>query len=367
MQCKHFGVCGACNLHDIAYEDQLQTKKDKVSNLIKYENISVFDSPEQNYRARAEFRIWHEGDECSYAMTNMDKNGIITIDECHMVLKPIEDRMWRLLDIIKSSEILKRKLFGVEFLSSTLDDILITMLYHKKLDDEWIFEAKKLEGILGANIIGRSKGQKLVLSRDYITEELDIDGKKYKYIQYDGGFTQPNPAVSEKMIAWAKEKAASVGCGDMLESYCGLGNFTLPLSSCFDKVLATEVSKKSIYNAKENCEINGIKNIDFIRLSSEEMSEALSKSREFNRLKDINLDSYDFSCVLVDPPRAGLDSDTIKLISNIEYIIYISCNPETLSRDLKTLLSTHGIIDGAVFDQFPYTSHIESGVFLKKK
>lgn len=366
MNCKHFGFCGACNLYNLDYEKQLQNKSKKVSELIEYENLTIFDSPKQNYRARAEFRIWHDGDICNYAMTNIDKNGVVNIDECQMVIEPIENRMWKLLDIINSSEILKRKLFGVEFLSSTLDDVLVTMLYHKKLDDDWISEAKELESTLNANIIGRSRGQKIVLSKEYITEELNIDNNIYRYNQYDGGFTQPNPKVNEKMISWAKEKASSVGRGDLLESYCGLGNFTLPLSSCFDKVLATEVSKKSIYNALENCEINDISNIHFIRLSSEELSEALRGEREFNRLKDINLKAFNFSCVLVDPPRAGLDDGTIELISNIQHIIYISCNPETLARDLKILKLSHDVTDGVIFDQFPHTSHIESGVFLRK-
>ncbi len=70
---------------------------------------------------------------------------------------------------------------------------------------------------------------------------------------------------------------------------------------------------------------------------------------------------------MVDPPRAGLDIDTIKLISNIENIIYISCNPETLARDLVGLTQTHKIMQSAIFDQFPHTHHIESGVFLTKK
>lgn len=367
MNCKHFGFCGACNLYNLDYEKQLQDKSKKVSELIEYENLTIFDSPKQNYRARAEFRIWHDGDICNYAMTNIDKNGVVNIDECQMVIGPIENRMWKLLEIINSSEILKRKLFGVEFLSSTLDDVLITMLYHKKLGDEWILEAKELESTLNANIIGRSRGQKIVLSKEYITEELNIDNSIYRYNQYDGGFTQPNPYVNAKMITWAKEKASSVGCGDLLESYCGLGNFTLPLSSCFDKVMATEVSKKSIYNALENCEINDINNIHFIRLSSEELSEALCGEREFNRLKDIDLKAFNFSCVLVDPPRAGLDDSTIELISNIQHIIYISCNPETLARDLKILKLSHDVIDGVIFDQFPHTSHVESGVFLRKK
>ena len=110
-----------------------------------------------------------------------------------------------------------------------------------------------------------------------------------------------------------------------------------------------------------------LRNIEFVRLSSEEMTQALNKEREFRRLKDVDLDSYNFSTVLVDPPRAGLDSDTIGLISNIQNIIYISCNPETLARDLVELSKTHNIKESAIFDQFPHTHHIESGVFLTKK
>jgi tRNA (uracil-5-)-methyltransferase len=71
--------------------------------------------------------------------------------------------------------------------------------------------------------------------------------------------------------------------------------------------------------------------------------------------------------VLVDPPRAGLDENTCKLISQFEKIVYISCNPETLARDVKMLLSTHTVQRVAAFDQFPYTHHLESGVFLVRR
>ena len=151
-----------------------------------------------------------------------------------------------------------------------------------------------------------------------------------------------------------------------MESYCGLGNFTIPLSQYFDKVLATEISKRSIQAAKENCALNSINNIDFVRLSSEEMTEALNQTREFRRLEGIDLWSYNFSTVLVDPPRAGLDEGTIKLISTLETIIYISCNPETLVSNLEQLTKTHKIKKVALFDQFPHTHHIEAGVILER-
>jgi len=93
---------------------------------------------------------------------------------------------------------------------------------------------------------------------------------------------------------------------------------------------------------------------------------AVERKREFRRLKDIDLQSYDFSTIFVDPPRAGLDEGTRKLASRFENIIYISCNPSTLIRDIEALRKSHKIKDLAFFDQFPYTPHLESGVVLQK-
>ncbi len=371
MNCKHFGSCGSCGLYGIEYQEQLKQKEEKVSGLLApfYQGVlEVFDSPTDHYRARAEYRIWHEGDRCDYAMGNIEKKGAINIEECPKVIEPIEKRMWKLLEKINAStEVLKQRLFAVEFLSTTTDECLITMLYHRRLDDVWSAEAKQLEAELNCKIMGRSRKQKVILSDEFVTEKLNIDTKTFTYVQYESGFTQPNPAVNVKMIEWAIKQAKTVGYGDFLESYCGLGNFTLPLSHYFDKVLATEISKRSIHAALENCALNNIENITFARLASEEMTEALNGDREFSRLKDIDLQCYHFSTVLVDPPRAGLDEGTIELISNIENIIYISCNPETLARDLETLVQTHDVVEAAMYDQFPHTTHVESGVFLRKK
>jgi len=371
LTCKHFGTCGSCGLYDTSYDAQLKEKEQRVSALLNpfyTQKLEIFNSPSSHYRARAEFRIWHEGERCDYAMGNISKDGAINIEECPKVIEPIEKRMWKLLDKINDSgEVLKRKLFSVEFLATTTDECLVTMLYHRKLDDEWSEEAKALESILECKVMGRSRKQKVILSDEFVTEKLHIDGKTFIYVQYESGFTQPNPVVNVKMIEWAIKQARKVGHGDFLEAYCGLGNFTLPLSHYFNKVLATEISKRSIHAALENCALNHIDNITFARLASEEMTEALNGVREFSRLRDIDLKSYDFSTVLVDPPRAGLDEGTIALISEIENIIYISCNPETLARDLETLTQTHEVKEAAIYDQFPHTEHVESGVFLVKR
>ncbi|EPF6781060.1 tRNA (uridine(54)-C5)-methyltransferase TrmA, partial [Acinetobacter baumannii] len=108
--------------------------------------------------------------------------------------------------------------------------------------------------------------------------------------------------------------------------------------------------------------------IQVARLSAEEFTQAYQGEREFRRLQeaDIDIQSYDFGTVFVDPPRAGIDDETLKLLQGFERIIYISCNPDTLYENLKTLTQTHRVTKFALFDQFPYTHHVESGVLLEK-
>jgi tRNA (uracil-5-)-methyltransferase len=93
----------------------------------------------------------------------------------------------------------------------------------------------------------------------------------------------------------------------------------------------------------------------------------MAGQRSFRRLADFDLTTYKFDTVLVDPPRAGLDADSIALITQFKQIVYISCNPETLKDNLTELTKTHQIDRMALFDQFPYTHHIETGVILTRK
>ena len=154
---------------------------------------------------------------------------------------------------------------------------------------------------------------------------------------------------------------------DLLELYCGHGNFTIPLAAKFNRVLASEISKSSIANARINCELNGVCNAQFVRLSADELMSAFARQREFERLKGIDIFSYDFSHVLIDPPRAGLEPSVIDFIKNFRNLIYISCNPQTLFENLRSLCATHEVRRFAIFDQFAHTAHIECGVLLRRR
>lgn len=363
MICEYFGVCGSCTLYDKTYQKQIEYKVKLIKEKFEIENIDIFTSKESHFRDRCEFKIFFENNKISYAMSTLEKKGYVQIKECSIVSKTIAKMMPILLKEIEKNEILKKRLFAIEFLSSNSCELLITLIYHKKIDDIWESKANELAKKLNINLIGRSRGVKKIIIKEYISETLTILGKQYHYKLYDTGFTQPNSGVNEKMIGWVKDKIGT-SKSDLLELYCGHGNFTLPLSENFREVLATEISKRSIKTARENCKLNNINNIEFIRLSSQELIQALNKEREFNRLKDINLDKFSFSTVFVDPPRAGLDEQTIEFIKKFEKIIYISCNPLTLKKDLDILKLDFEIENFALFDQFGYTKHIECGVIL---
>lgn len=372
MECKYFGICGSCTLGEKTYDEQLQYKIDREKlrfNTQYTGEIDIIKSEDGAFRNRVEFRIWkifdtNDNYTLHYAMNDKDKK-ILPIESCSIVSFSISNIMPKLINNISDNKILNFKLFSCEFLTSTTGDTLITLIYHKRLDNIWEKEAKKLEKNLNIKIIGRSRKQKVILSKDFIEERLSINSVEYKFNYKEGGFTQPNQNVNIKMCEWVIDN--STHKDDLCELYCGGGNFTIPLSKYFNHILATEISKTSIKSAKENCILNDIDNINFIRMSSEEFVEARDKVRQFTRLKDIDLDSYNFSTIFVDPPRAGLDDTTRELSKDFKQIIYISCNPETLYRDLRFLTKTHTIQRFALFDQFAYSNHIECGVILYQK
>ena len=368
MQCDYFGECGSCTLHDKDYDEQLAFKVAEVSTLFKPLYSADFDeikSTPEAFRARSEFKIWHEDGKMSYAMNHMSKKGYVPISSCSIVSQSIQYLMPKLLNAIKDKE-MGFKLFHIDFLSSLSGQMIVSLIYHRRLDEEWNIKAKELSKELNIKIIGRSRKQKVVLSEDFITELLPIKGKDYHFVQIENSFTQPNPLVNIQMIEWVMN-AVGQHNSDLLELYCGAGNFTLPLSRCFEKVIATEISKPSIRAALENCKLNDIDNITFIRMSSEEFVQAMNQEREFNRLKDVDLQAFEIKSIFLDPPRSGLDETTTNLSQKFDTIIYISCNPQTLKRDLDVLSQTHEIENMAVFDQFAYTNHLEMGAILRRK
>lgn len=356
----------------------LKQSLNKLSTVTKLPNPTMHQSPSTGFRMRAEFIFKIINKYPVFMMT--EENPItkiktsIPIDIYSYGHPFITEAMQLLKKQLLVHKNLMHKLFAVEFLVSSCKEVLISLIYHKKLDEIWLNyawllkeELNKSNKNLSFDIIGRAKNQKIVLDKDYVTEKFYVNNKIYQMIHTENSFTQPNYYMNTKMLNWAVENTKNIG-GDLLELYCGNGNFSIPLSSNFDNVIATEISSTSVNSAQINLKNNNITNTKIIRLSAEEFTSAMNNERNFNRLKEsnVNLNSYNISTVLVDPPRAGLDNNTIKLISNFNNIIYISCGIDSLTENLKTLTKTHKLEKLAFFDQFPFTGHIETGCILKK-
>ena len=352
------------------YAEQLHAKRQRLVELLQPFDApepAVFASPVEHFRLRAEFRLWYEDGQPHYAMFEPgDNRHPILIEQLPIASRRINELMMPLLEACKAEPELGRKLFQVEFLTTLSGEALVTLCYHRPIDEQWDAAAQQLAEQLDILLIGRSRGRRRVLQRDHVVEQLEVAGRRWRYQQIEGGFTQPNGTVNQHMLEWALE-AAGENDNDLLELYCGNGNFTLPLSTRFRRVLATELSKSSVRSALENIADNQVENVTLVRLASEEVTQALTGVREFRRLQGIDLSGYDFGTVFVDPPRAGLDPATLQLVKGYQRILYISCNPETLAANIAELQDSHRITRCALFDQFPYTHHMESGVLLERR
>jgi len=322
----------------------------------------VFASAPLHYRLRAEFRMWHDGERVDYAMfDSADPKQPVAIEAFPVAVEPICALMPRLRERLQRDEILKRRLFQVDFLATLSGELMVTLVYHRPLDEQWEAAARALAADLRVQLIGRSRKQKIVLDRDWVLEESSSAAAAA--LQADRRqLHAPNGGVIVR-CRWASAQAA--GSRRPARALLRNGNFTVALASHFRRVLATEVSKSSVHAAHYNLAENGIDNV--AKYESTTRSAAHSARARVPRLKDLDLNSYRFSTLFVDPPRSGLDDATVELARRFDRVLYISCNPQTLHDNVAALQDTHRIAAAAVFDQFPYTRHLECGLLLARR
>lgn len=319
--------------------------------------IDVYLSPPIHYRMRCEFSYKNN----SYVMFD-NNNDYILMDKFNIASESIYNIQPKLLKLINENQIISKNLFQVNFRSNNDGDILVTLIYRKPINDDLCKSIDKISKSLGIMINVRSKKKLYKTHAIDFYERFNSKSLNLKIFQSDKTFFQPNKYIYPKMYEFIENIIDSPR--DLLELYCGVGSFSLPLSHKFKKVFASENNRESINMLKKSLVINNITNVCVARLNAEEVTEVFS-GKKFNRMKDIKIDEYSFSHILVDPPRCGLDNNVIKLINNFENLIYISCNPDTYINDLK-LLKNFKIKDIAIFDQFTNTDHLEIVSILKK-
>lgn len=361
-----------CQVFPDAYDAQLADKVERIKSLIQLPSsvpLLIAESEKGHYRMRAEFRVWHKGSEWFYTMFDVQNKRPIFIDECPMVHQSIASLMLPLRHQLLENALLSHKLYAIDFMASSSGEVLVTLIYKTPLTDEWQQVAASLELPEQVMLMGRSRGKKRVLVRDYVNEPLQLSsGASIVLRHVENAFSQPNAGINRQMLDWVDEFWRSQPrASALLELYGGAGNFTWVLAQHADAVVMTELSNQAVAAAQQAfCEA-GLNQISIAAMDSAMVSAALAQSAtESTRLTWQGV-TYEFAGILVDPPRAGLDEMTRTLTQRFDTIVYISCNPETLARDMATWQSTHHLVQAAVFDQFPYTHHIEVGVVLQRK
>jgi tRNA (uracil-5-)-methyltransferase len=361
-----------CQVFPEAYSAQLADKVERVKELLNLSEsvaLTVAESATSHYRMRAEFRVWHKGDEWFYAMFDVQNKRPVFIEQCPMVHEAIATLMQPLRSQLLANALLSHKLYAIDFMASSDGEVLVTLIYKTPLTDEWQQAAASLSLPENVMLMGRSRGKKRVLVRDYVEESLQLaSGAGIRLRHVENAFSQPNAGINRQMLDWVDDFWRSQPrASALLELYGGAGNFTWVLAQHADAVVMTELSTQAVAAAQQAFEQAGLSHVSIAAMDSAAVSAALSESSDVGTQLSWQGRVYDFAGILVDPPRAGLDELTRALTQRFDTIVYISCNPETLARDIASWQGTHELTRAAVFDQFPYTHHIEVGVVLQRK
>ncbi len=323
--CPFYNICGGCQIMHEHYQEQLAFKEAKVTELFERnfeDNIKInhiISDEALNYRNKVTLHV--KNGQIGYYQAK--SNDLVVIDKC-VLLHPLLNKY--LLKIKKlltneNSEIMMRVSFDNE-------EILISIEGEfKKLD-----KLKKEDISLYYN-------NQLIKGKGYIIEKLNNMSFRLNH----KSFFQVNPKMAAKL--YEQVTKLSAGSHQVLDLYCGVGGMGLLVSKKVKHVTGIEIVEEAIKEANKNKEINIRDNVDFI---------AKDVKNIINQLSNIDL-------VIVDPPREGLTDDVINGLKQInsEKIIYVSCDLNTLIRDLKKLSANYEIKSVDIFDMFPNTYHVE--------
>ena len=333
-KCPYFSKCGGCVLQNMNYQDTLEYKKEKVINIFKKNKLEINpivieNANYYNYRNKISLKVIDK----KIGYYEPKSHFIVEIDSCLVASNSIN----KTISLIKKMGINNGL---VTIRCNKNDEVLIIIESKDKLniDVDSIKENIKLVGIVINN--------KLFYGEDFLYE--NINGIFYK-ISYDS-FFQVNPYIASKIFDIIKENINSNET--VLDIYSGVGTLSLTASTVAKKVIGIEIVENAVLNAIHNAKINKINNVDFLL---NDATKAITK---------LNLS---FDKVIVDPPRAGLTKtviDTIKKIKPKE-IIYVSCDPQTLVRDIKLLSDLYTINKFYIADMFSFSYHVESICILK--
>ena len=331
-KCPYFEKCGGCDLMHLTYTDQLKYKQQKIEDIIcRYTNLNIKISPIipsdniYNYRNKMSFHVNSK----SIGLYEKQSNKIINIEKCLLA----DQKINTILNKLNKMQLNAKNII----IRATNDE---TMIYYDG----------NINNIESLNINTIVNEDKIIKGSGHITETLN----KMKFIISPQSFFQINTRQTIKLYDKIKEMANISKTDKLLDLYCGTGTIGLYISNSCNNVIGIDICKSAIDDANKNKILNNIDNATYIA------SDAKDAVKNLNFKPDV---------VVIDPPRSGLFKGMANDIFNFKSpkIIYVSCNPITLARDLQTLSNMYNIQEIQPIDLFPHTYHVECIVLLTIK
>jgi 23S rRNA (uracil1939-C5)-methyltransferase len=380
--CNHFEKCGGCQLMHMDYKEQLRFKKDLVINELNRAGINTqgitindtlgMDNPFR-YRNKTSFSVTKKSNEIFIGTYEQGSYNTIDIDGCMIQSKSADKAIKDLKKLMIKYKIEaydkksgKGTVRNIVIRNNRKDELMFIIVATKEsfiskdlLINELVSNNPNIKTVI-LNI--NSKNTNLVMGTKNITVygegTLNDTIDDLQFTISPETFFQINPIQTEKLYQKAIEYASINKDEICFDIYCGIGTISLMAAKHAKKVYGVEIVEQSIINARENAVVNKITNAEFYAGKAEEV---VPKLYNQNIKADV---------VIVDPPRKGCEKEVIDTIINMapEKVVYVSCNPSTLARDIKLLeIGGYKLKKVQPVDMFPWSVHVECVVLMEKK
>lgn len=351
--------CGGCDYRHIDYDYQLSLKKDVLVNTLKGFNVKDIIKDDNPYHYRNKVQIPVKDHQMGFYRKY--SNDVVVFDDCLIESKIANDIISDLKQLLIEKRIDKYFRHVLIKHANGTNEVMIGFIVNnfdidlREIVDFLVNKYSNIKSIIlnlndkDTNVILGDK-EKTLYGNDYINDIYD--GIKVKLSLKS--FYQVNYNQMLKLYSKIKEYSGVSKSDNVLDLYCGIGTISLYLARFAKHVTGVEIVEAAVKNAKDNALINNLNNTDFI------LADASKNMDEYIKGKDI---------VIVDPPRKGISQDLIDSLikNNVKKIVYVSCNPATLARDLNILKEYYDINDIQPVDMFGWTTHVEIVVILTKR
>jgi len=366
-RCPHFGQCGGCSLQHLVPRGQIQSKQNTlIQNLERIGKVkpdTVWEpltGPEWYYRrkARLSVRYVHKKDRVLVGFRERQGRYVADMQECHVLDQRIASRLAELSKLIYSMD--ARQTIPQLEVSCGDHQCALVFRHLEPLANPDLQRLRQFAKDSGIAVLLQPSGPASIHCLEPSSLDLEFElpefGLRLSFGPSD--FIQVNAAINRKMILRALELLAPAKDDRVLDLFCGLGNFTLPMASLAREVVGIEGDSELVRKAVENAQRNGVDNAVFhVADLGEDPGTAPWLKQHYDK-------------ILIDPPRSGAEFILPHIAaSGADRMVYVSCHPASLARDAGILVHQFGfrLMGAGVMDMFPHTGHVESIALFERK